>query len=368
MPALVEKRRGSGVSYEIRFTLNRERKTLFLGQRKDAKMIFEMFVRLLESCETCSTPPAYITSWVENLDNKIYDRLVSFGLVARRPGQITIAALYDQWLGYPVDRKENTLLNHRTAFKRVLDFFPPDTLVGTITEEDALRFKQYLQARSYAPATITGIFRKLSGWFTIGRKLGLVLRNPFENVRCDPMENEARKFYVKPEWYPKLLKACPNQDWRTLITLARIGGLRVDSETSVLQWDDVDFENNLLTIHSPKTERYPGKDRRIIPLFPELREELRRQSAEDGGTGYVLPNFRSKNSRQQMYRIVFKAGLRPWDKLFNNMRASREMDLLESFPAHVVSAWMGHSIRTEQKHYVYAREEDYAKGANFTNQ
>lgn len=366
MPSLVGKHRGDAVSYEIRFTLNRERKTLFLGQRKDAKMIFEMFSRLLESCETGYAPPSYLTAWAENLDNKLYDRLASLGLLAKRPGQITITELYNRWLDYPVDRKENTLLNHRTAFKRVLDYFPPDTRVCDISEEDALRFKQYLQSHPYAPATVTGIFRKLSGWFAVGRKLGLVLSNPFGGVKCGPMENESRKFYVKPEWYPRLIEACPTQDWRTLITLARIGGLRVDSETSVLRWDDVDFGHNLMTVHSPKTERFPGKDKRIIPLFPELRTELQRQRATDGGIGYVLPNFRSKNSRQQMYRIVFSAGLRPWDKLFNNMRASREMDLLEAFPAHVVSAWMGHSIRTEQKHYVFAREEDYAKGAVFT--
>lgn len=367
MPALVQKQRDSGISYEIRFTLDRERKTLFLGQREDAGIIFEMFSRLLQAQKDCLPTPVFVTAWVENLDNKLHERLAALGLVPKRPDQVTLTELYNRWLDYPVDRKENTLLNHRTAFNRVMDFFPPNLCVGKITEEDALRFKKFLQARNYAPATITGVFRKLSGWFTIGKKLGLVSGNPFESVKCDPMENESRKFYVKPEWYPKLIEACPSQSWRTLITLARIGGLRVDSETSALRWTDVDFGNNLLTVRSPKTERYPGKDKRIIPLFPELRTELQRQHNErDGESDYVLPNFRSKNSRQQMFRIVYKAGLTPWDKLFNNMRASREMDLLEAFPAHVVSAWMGHSIQTERKHYVFAREEDYIKGVNFT--
>lgn len=366
MPSLVSKKRGQGESFEIRFIMNRQRKTLFLGRRNDAGIVFEMFSRLLQSEKDSSPHPAYLTAWLENIDKKLYSRLESLGLVSARPGTVTIGELYEKWVDYPVDRKENTLLNHRTAFKRVTDFFPSSLPVSSITEEDALRFKKFLQARNYAPATITGIFRKLSGWFAVGRKLGLVENSPFEGVKCDPMTNDDRRFYVKPEWYPRLISACPSQDWRTLITLARIGGLRVDSETSALKWADVDFGNNLLTVRSPKTERYPGKDKRIIPLFPELRKELGRQRPESGDSGYVLPDFRNKNSRQTLFRIIFRAGLTPWDKLFQNMRASREMDLLEAFPAHVVSAWMGHSIRTEQKHYVFAREEDYKKGVNFT--
>ena len=30
--------------------------------------------------------------------------------------------------------------------------------------------------------------------------------------------------------YAKLLDACPNQEWRTIIALARVGGLRYSSE------------------------------------------------------------------------------------------------------------------------------------------
>jgi len=38
--------------------------------------------------------------------------------------------------------------------------------------------------------------------------------------------NRANDRIISMEDYAKLLDACPNQDWRTLIALARIGGLR----------------------------------------------------------------------------------------------------------------------------------------------
>lgn len=366
MPTLISKKKNNEKFYEIRICMNGQRKCIYLGSRPDANFVFEM-VSAIDKCRKIQSPmPGYVTAWIEQSDEKLSKRMQEIGLIEKqvRLNAITISELYDKWFEYPVVRKENTYINNRTAYKRVLDFFNPDTIVGDITEEDALRFKMFLTAKKYSPATISGIFRKVNGWFSLGIRLGLLTVNPFINVKTSGTVNESRRFYVKAEWLPKLLDACPDQNWRTFLTLARIGGLRVDSETSILTWDDVDFENNLLTIHSPKTERYPGKDKRIIPLFPELRRELLKTEKDsvlvlNGKCGRV-------NAKNYMEKIIYKAGLPLWEKTFQNMRSSREMDLLEAFPAHVVSAWMGHSIQTERKHYVYAREEDYLKGATFT--
>ena len=56
--------------------------------------------------------------------------------------------------------------------------------------------------------------------------------------------------------------------------LCRIGGLRCPSELLPLTWGDVDWENNRLTVHSPKTEHHAGGESRVIPIFPELLPHL----------------------------------------------------------------------------------------------
>lgn len=367
MPTLVQRNRGGKVSWEIRVYTDGQQKTITLGSRRDVHTCFKMVSGLVESKRKGTKPPPVIYAWIERIDSRLRDRLSELELITERMGTCTLTDLYERWRNYPVDRKENTFLNNRTAFRHVQKYFADDQLADEVTEEDALRFKRFLASEKQSPATITGIFRKINGWYSLGIKLGMVTQNPFKAVKCAPMENESRQFYVRPEWYRKIIASCPDQNWRTLVCLARIGGLRVDSETSVLRWEDVDFANGLMTVRSPKTERYAGKARRIIPLYPELRAELKRQRAITDDDGMVLPpNFRGKNLRQQFFRIIFRAGLRPWEKLFNNLRASREMDLLEVFPAHVVSAWMGHSVVTERKHYVFARKEDYAKALTFT--
>ena len=123
-----------------------------------------------------------------------------------------------------------------------------------------------------------------------------------------------------------------------------------------LKWADVDWENGRFRIHSPKTEHHPGKDTRVAPLFPELRailDEAREAAAE--GAVHVVSNdayraaadtpggWRNCNLRTQFLRILKRAGLEPWPRLFHAMRASRETELVREHPIHVVTAWLGNT-------------------------
>ena len=56
-----------------------------------------------------------------------------------------------------------------------------------------------------------------------------------------------------------------------------------------------------------------------------------------------------------------RAGLEPWPRLFHNLRASRETELAEQFPLHVVTAWLGNTPRIAMKHYLQVTESDFTK-------
>lgn len=62
-----------------------------------------------------------------------------------------------------------------------------------------------------------------------------------------------------------------------------------------------------------------------------------------------------------MNRIIEKAGIQPWEKTFVNLRASRAIELSETYPAHVVFAWMGHTEAVSRKHYLRPTAEHFAK-------
>ena len=44
-------------------------------------------------------------------------------------------------------------------------------------------------------------------------------------------------------------------------------------------------------------------------------------------------------------RLVKRAGLQPWPRLFHAMRASCETELAKEYPIHVVTSWLGNTPR-----------------------
>ena len=106
-------------------------------------------------------------------------------------------------------------------------------------------------------------------------------------------------------------------------------------------------------------------DRQLIPRNPFSwpRGQTPAQRANRARDFFVTRDmaYRSTNAnlRTQLRRIIRKAGLEPWPKLFQNLRASCETELMQRFPAHVVTAWIGHTEAIAQKHYLQVTEDDF---------
>ncbi|MEX1095362.1 MAG: site-specific integrase, partial [Planctomycetales bacterium] len=153
---------------------------------------------------------------------------------------------------------------------------------------------------------------------------------------------------------------------RLLFALSRYGGLRCPSEHLGLRWGDIDWERNRMTVRSPKTEHHPGGASRVVPLFPELRRYLEECfDLAEPGTEHVITRFRDANAnlRTRLLRIIDRAGLQPWPKLFHNLRSTRQTELEESFPSHVVCAWLGNSEPIARRHYLQVTDEHFDRAA-----
>ncbi len=70
------------------------------------------------------------------------------------------------------------------------------------------------------------------------------------------------------------------------------------------------------------------------------------------------------NLRTQLTRIIENAGLEPWPKLWQNMRASRATELAAEYPAHVAAAWLGHSTAVADRHYWRVTDADFERAAS----
>ena len=119
-----------------------------------------------------------------------------------------------------------------------------------------------------------------------------------------------------------------------------------------------DWENSQIALISPKTGP------RMLPIFAEFRPYLERlyDGAPDGSR-FVFDRFRGtadKTYRYNAIKAIELAGIKPWPKLWTNLRASARTDLLDKFPEHVVNAWLGHGSKVGHKHYNRVTPAHYA--------
>ena len=67
------------------------------------------------------------------------------------------------------------------------------------------------------------------------------------------------------------------------------------------------------------------------------------------------------NPHTQFVRLIERAGLNPWPKVWQNLRSTRETELLKDFPIHVVCGWIGNTERIGRRHYFQTTEADFDK-------
>ena len=139
------------------------------------------------------------------------------------------------------------------------------------------------------------------------------------------------------------------------------------SEILELRWQDILWDQDRFMVQSKKTEGHEGHDIRFVPLWPEVRKALTDawEQAEEGAV-YVITKTRDSadNLRTQMNRIIQRAGIEPWPKTFQNLRATRATEVANEYGESKESKWIGHSRRVATKHYLQITDDDYAKAAN----
>ncbi len=187
---------------------------------------------------------------------------------------------------------------------------------------------------------------------------------------------DERRAYVPAVDVTRAIEHAPNQTWKLLIALSRFAGLLVPSEALSLRWQDVDWERQRLTVPSPKTQHLAGRGYRVIPLFPTVRSYL--EEAWDlapEGAEYVIPEeyrrrahgpagWANANLRTRFEKIIRRAGLEPWPRLWHSMRASCETDLARQFPLAIVAKWLGNTQAVAMRHYVDVTDADFERAVD----
>lgn len=305
-----------------------------------------------------------ISRWLGSLDVTLRKKMEKVGLVKGVGRSNSTLGEFLTAYFKVVEVKKSTLTAYGHTRRCLVDYFGAGKSLKSFSSSDGDLWRQSLMDSGLSTATISKRVVVARMIFKRAMKWKLIQENPFSDVKAGSQKNRTRMYFVTPEEAERVLGACPDAQWRLLFALSRFGGLRCPSEHLGLRWRDVDWKQGTLLVRSPKTEHNEGGDCRLVPLFPEVRKHLldvRRQA--DDGAEFVITRYREANSnlRTQLQRIVRKAGLSPWPKLFQNLRSTRQTELSESFPAHVVCAWLGNSEKVAQGHYLQVTDAHFAR-------
>ena len=326
------------------------------------------FERVLEAHRVGSTIHPDGVRWLESIDDRIHARVARLGLTEpRKPAEAhRLGALLDRFEAASVV-KPGTQATYRQSVESIRSHFGTTTPLREITPAAADEWRKAMAepvegARRLAGATIAKRVRVAKSIFQKAVKWGMLPSNPFGDLRAGAQSNPDRAHYVTREATTAILAACPDAQWRAIVALCRYAGLRCPSELVGLRWGDVNWDRLRLTVRSPKTAGLDGHAVRVVPIAPELRAIL--QDLYDltpGGTVPVIPRLQdpATNLRTTFGKIVTRAGLTPWPRLFHALRASCATDWVEQAPAHAVARWLGHSPLIAASHYLHTRDAHF---------
>lgn len=209
--------------------------------------------------------------------------------------------------------------NARSGYQRELDrhIYPAlgDIKLPEITPSQLASLLLDIQAQGKAHATVIKCYTVLSSLFKMAYMGDMIDRNPMDKVeRPKPRKDEKKPGEVEAYTAPELryILNCLDDEplkWRAFVRLLADTGMR-RGECCALQWRDIDFKANTLTVSgnlcytpekgvyldTPKNGRERALD--VDPAIISMLRELREQQAASCISRFV---FTQENSPEPMH-------------------------------------------------------------------
>lgn len=369
MATIERLRRKKGDAYLIRFYLDGRRLKICLPvglSRASVEELANTIAAITAARKYGEDIPRRAANYLKTAPPIVLDKMAAVGLIALEKPQTIAESIASYIAEISPTLKPRTLTIKKRALSLFEDHFGAATPVASITAEMARTFVASL-AETYSRASIEMTTTPIRTFYSSLIERGVATVNPFSRLSFNPGSRVNRAFDVPLEWTSAILDACPSACDRALFTLYRFGALR-GAEAVALKWSNVIWDRRRLIVPSEKTARF-GRESRVVPLFPEIEKALSEyfETLVEGAVDRMFP-FAYSVAFSRVRSAIERAGIKPWSKLLQNMRATRENELIAAgYPAHVVAAWLGHTSATQSKYYLRVLDEFFERATAVEN-
>ena len=362
---------GTVTGYNVQWYDGKKRRSIYLNTSRYSMATAERFKEGIETLLYYQRKDSVVLDpkteqWLTALSDDLKSKLEQHGLIAVTK-QKTCRLLWDTFLKYRTDDVKPRTIIYYLSCRKLFDVeFSPEDSIEVITPDRLLDWRKSLLSK-YAKAGVSSRLKVVNTLLNWAVDHDWLSKNPMQKIPRGSFVNRDKDRIISMEEYAKLLNACPNQEYRTIIALARIGGLRCPSELKLLRWSDIKWEQNRFVVQSLKTEHHARHRERTVPLFSELRHELERHFSSEKAKGneFVIQGFQGTTwgLYKQFQAISRDAGLGNIVRPFDNMRMSRSNEVVRRWGETRESLWIGHTDRVRQEHYFRLNDEDFSEAA-----
>jgi integrase len=234
-------------------------------------------------------------------DGVIDVRKDHFSIEARKPLDEHIACYLDRCRH--ADHSKQHIAEKECKFKR-LRKATGATRLSDLSTESVSRFLRDLRDKGYAPRTVNfhrQIYVAFMNWCC---KTSRLENNPLRYIpKLDESKDRRRiRRPLSDEEVARLMAVAEANGRKAWYMAAVLAGLR-RGDLKQLTWEDIDFENSIITIREGKSGRLDQ-----VPMHPQLAEEFKKKWQGDGVSlmDRVFPQTVTDLTRKKDF---FRAGL-----------------------------------------------------------
>ena len=333
---------------------------------------FERLVHALAAWKEFESPP--ITKrdqrLIDNLPDGLRDKLVKHGLLDGKPDIPTVLSLVERFKANRKNVKDSTVTSEKAALQDIIGYFMPNTRVDAITPDVAESFRSWMLEERIpiikSKATANRRVGKAIQVFNKAKKWGYITVSPFADITAGSSTEGAdkRQDCIDYERFIAVFNACADDlELQCILASSYWGGIRVPSEPLAMKFSDIEhvtvngrkFRVVMIAEESEGTKT-GGRPVLILPEWQSCLDALYAKKTPEQEFVYV----KYKNGaqiRRAIYRRVERAGIvkpgeKVWEKLFNNLRATRTTYCdNDGMPDALQDILFGNSARVREASY-----------------
>ena len=222
-------------------------------------------------------------------------------------GSATVNYVFDRYISMKTDLKSTTVWNYTYTYNYFVREGFGKKKISQVKYSDVIMFYNALIDRGLNVSTVDNIHTVLHPTFQLAVRDDIIRKNPTDNALSEIKRNNKDKINTRHALTMDQQRACLDyinspeyMSWKPLFIVMFGTGCRV-GEIIGLRWEDVDFDNRMISInhnvtYSPRVDNSNKSEFRVslpktkagirtIPLLDEVQKVLMREKERQEETG-----------------------------------------------------------------------------------